>query len=1081
MRFDLRVSAFVALSAVLSACGGGGGDSPPPQATLSGQVMPSGSGLTGQSVIGQPQLAGPGRIAPVEPQPCRCGEAVVWFADGLSPEASVRALADATGEILQIETLVTADGPVLISGGPARVDETVAWIDTLKDLPSVSMAEPNYMGLAAQEPPVPQAPNDPVTAQHSWSFDMIRTGRAWSVTRGDASVVVAVVDSGVGLSGLPHPDLQGQLLPGFDFVDGDTDAADVPGQFPHGTHVAGTVAAVTNNSIGVAGVAPGVRLLPVRVCGPDGCPAVAVAQGIRWAAGLPVPGVPNNPNPARVINLSLGFGLPPQVVQDAVQASVAAGAVVVAASGNDSRGPIRFPAAFPEAIAVSALTPIADLALYSNVGPENEIAAPGGRGSGRDAQVWSTAYRSERFGIQADYCPSPGTSMACPHVAAVAALMLSANPTLTVQQVRTALQETAIDLGPSGRDDEFGFGLVDAGVAVVRAVELAGGSPSSVDPRLTARTPLVRLTSSEPGTTVRLTNSGDGAIQITSVSAFSLEDGARVPDPAWLSAVIENGSVSDTQDGTLAVTAEPSLAGGSSRQGLLVVDSDAGPLTIPILFAADAVPDVGTVVVKAIDALTGEVTAQTTTNLAANYIYEIDGLPPGTYFLEALVDVDADGEALRPDEWDGDFPITDRQSVVVQEGQTRMGLNIPIQQAAESIRPGTGGGVPQGALAVLVRSSETKLPIEGARVILGDGDSELLTDARGIAVFTGVTGSQTITAVATGFNPETFLSVGASRIGFSLDPTRLPEETGTDVDVQVQDLLNGEVAFVFVGFGAGTASTVEGGDPANPNATTVVRVAGPAVISVMVVDPDVGETVALGYGVIDAALLETADPMLQIPVVDFPASAALNVDTTGSASALDTFLMIPVVLGADSGEAAVLGLAAASSAGVLSTPVFTGGGLGDLPATVLTLSSDSTSGGFTLGLKSSTVGALPGTSFDSPLPAPPVPTSPIDGGMLSEGGTATFTAGASGSFGSFALSRPSDGWEWTIYFGEGVTNVGIPVVGLLTPGDYDAEITIFGTSVASYETLEDLPSEFREGIAALDFFLVSEDFALSVP
>ncbi len=312
---------------------------------------------------------------------------------------------------------------------------------------------------------------------------------AWAVTTGSPDVVVAVVDTGVRYE---HPDLLsvavgGKLLPGYDMAsdpamanDGDGRDADPsdPGDWVtqaelsqpggpffrcttspetsswHGTGVSGLIAALTNNGIGMAGAAPGVRVLPVRVLGKCGGYDSDIIAGLRWAAGLSVPDVPANPNPARVINVSLGGdGACSAAYQEAVDEIAAAGAVIVAAAGNSSGHAVAAPADCRGVIAVAGLRHVGTKVGFSSLGPEVAISAPGGNCVNTAANspclypILTATDSGETVPVSSTYTDSfnasVGTSFSAPLVAGVAALALSANPAMTPQQVTQLLEGTA--------------------------------------------------------------------------------------------------------------------------------------------------------------------------------------------------------------------------------------------------------------------------------------------------------------------------------------------------------------------------------------------------------------------------------------------------------------------------------------------------------------------------------------------------------------------------------------------------------------------------------------------------------------
>ena len=312
---------------------------------------------------------------------------------------------------------------------------------------------------------------------------------AWAVTTGNPGVVVAVVDTGVRYE---HPDLLsvtagGSLLLGYDMIaepvsatDGDgrdADASD-PGDWLtlaelsrpgsplfrcttspsssswHGTQVSSLIAALTDNGIGMAGAAPGVRVLPVRVLGKCGGYDSDILAGMRWAAGLSVPGAPANAHPARVINLSLGSeGTCSAAYQEAVDEIVAAGTVIVAAAGNSSGHAVGTPANCRGVIAVAGLRHVGTKVGFSSLGSEVAISAPGGNCVNTGANsaclfpILAATDSGETVPVSSTYTDSynysVGTSFSTPLVAAVAALVLSVHPVMKPEEVTRLLQSTA--------------------------------------------------------------------------------------------------------------------------------------------------------------------------------------------------------------------------------------------------------------------------------------------------------------------------------------------------------------------------------------------------------------------------------------------------------------------------------------------------------------------------------------------------------------------------------------------------------------------------------------------------------------
>ncbi len=310
--------------------------------------------------------------------------------------------------------------------------------------------------------PAAAASNDTYRAKQ-WGLDKIQAEQAWTTANGTGAIV-AVVDSGVDLG---HPDLDGKLLAGHDFVDGGTPQD----QNGHGTHVAGIIGAETNNGIGVAGTAPGAQILPVRVLDAEGSGSTdAVASGIRFAAD----------QGADVINLSLGLvsGVGTAVkligelepIYDAIDHAWSQGSVVVIAAGNDTVPLCAEPAAHPQALCIGATDNRDLMSFFSDSDAtmtSKYMVAPGGDGLTCAGDIFSTYLRSKpqsTCSAEAGYEALAGTSMATPFVAGVAGLL--AGKGLTNTQIVNCLISRTDDLGIPGRDPVYGYGRLNALKAV---------------------------------------------------------------------------------------------------------------------------------------------------------------------------------------------------------------------------------------------------------------------------------------------------------------------------------------------------------------------------------------------------------------------------------------------------------------------------------------------------------------------------------------------------------------------------------------------------------------------------------------
>jgi len=331
--------------------------------------------------------------------------------------------------------------------------------------------------VATSASPKSTSPNDPRYAEQ-WNFQMVGAEAAWKRSRG-TGVVVAVIDTGV--SGTTSGKGQAcrdfgstTFMAGYDFVNRDTDPYDDHG---HGTHVAGTIAEATNNSEGVAGLAYGATIMPLKVLSASGSGTSAdIADAIRWAAD----------KGANVINMSLGSPFPDAVIRSACTYASKKGVVIVAAAGNSGKQGVGYPAAYSECIAVSSVGPSGKLAGYSSWGKQVALAAPGGDIGGysdRDesAGILQNTNLPVEFGGQGDgYYAFQGTSMASPHVAAAAALVMAQGIKDPVK-VRKALIESAAKV-TGGDVKKYGAGILNVDNATALAAKWTGRSDELPEP-----------------------------------------------------------------------------------------------------------------------------------------------------------------------------------------------------------------------------------------------------------------------------------------------------------------------------------------------------------------------------------------------------------------------------------------------------------------------------------------------------------------------------------------------------------------------------------------------------------------------
>ncbi|MDH7517262.1 MAG: S8 family peptidase [Candidatus Thermoplasmatota archaeon] len=362
------------------------------------------------------------------------GEVVVGFhkqLDGLEP-INVEYINSFNGHNIKQKIVVLNAAVISVNEG-----EEQSFINSVIGSPYVKYAELNYLVHAFL------TPNDPLWGQQ-WGPKRIHCEKAWDAGTGSSNVKIAIVDTGIDYN---HEDISGNYVSGgYDWVNNDNDPMD---DNDHGTHCAGIAAAVMNNNKGIAGVAQ-VKVMAEKVLSAGGSGSSSnVASGITHAAD----------NGADIISMSLGSNSPSSVIQDACDyAYNTKGVVVVAAAGNDGQSHVSYPAAYPTVIAVGAIDTSDNRCSFSNYGEDLELMAPGYR-------VVSSIPGNE-------YKFFTGTSMACPHVAGVAALAKSLYPSQNNVWIRQKLRDTAEDLGQTGWDQYFGYGLVDASLG-------GGGGPSN--------------------------------------------------------------------------------------------------------------------------------------------------------------------------------------------------------------------------------------------------------------------------------------------------------------------------------------------------------------------------------------------------------------------------------------------------------------------------------------------------------------------------------------------------------------------------------------------------------------------------
>ncbi|WP_116368105.1 S8 family serine peptidase [Parahaliea mediterranea] len=522
--------------------------------------------------------------------------------------------------------------------------QTLVAIKHLRNSPGVAAVSPNYRlrpHLTTNDPALP----------FQWHYPLIQLPAAWDISTGSDTVTVAVVDSGILRD---HPDFAGRLLGGYDFIRdplraGDGDGIDSNPQDPggsgetgssfHGSHVAGTVAATGNNGIGGAGAAFGVRLMPLRALTESGGTTYDVLQAVRYAAGLDNDSGTLPERPADIINLSLGGEGFSSVADNLYRQVRSAGIVVVAAAGNEASRLPSYPAAYDAVLSVSAVDARRQLASYSNRGPLIDLAGPGGDsrqdvgGDGYPDGVLSNGATGSGGEREFAYTFLNGTSMAAPHVSAVIALMKSVNPALGPATLEQLLREGRLtdDLGPPGRDDSYGYGLINAYRAVTAALEVGGESPS-VDARLSAS-----ATTFSFGSALQ-------ALDLTLQASGSVRIIERASSAPWLALVPVD--VADGGLGSYQLQVDRSGLDAGLYSATVTVRSTANTLQLRVQMAVgdtSANGDLGTLYLLLYHPESDAVVEQAVLQPGSGgYAYRFERVSAGSYQIYAGTDADND-------------------------------------------------------------------------------------------------------------------------------------------------------------------------------------------------------------------------------------------------------------------------------------------------------------------------------------------------------------------------------------------------------------------------------------------------------
>ncbi|KFE71386.1 S8 family peptidase [Hyalangium minutum] len=574
-----------------------------------------------------------------------------------------------------------------LDGHALTVEETGQLVSQLAQVPGVRFTEKNLRMYPFR------TPNDKVYSLQ-WHYSALNLPAAWDVSTGGSTVTVAVLDTGI----VSHPDLTPRIVAGYDMVsdvsnagDGngrDSDPTDMGGDEPgggsswHGSHVAGTIGAATDNTSGVAGVTWTARIMPVRVLGKQGGTSADIAAAMTWATGGSVPGLPANPTPAKVVNMSLGgASAPSRTYQDVIDARVPAGAIFVIAAGNENTDAANStPCNQQNVICVGSTNFAGKRSSFSNYGAPVDVMAAGGEmredlnGDGYADGVLSTALDDNK---QPAYVFNQGTSMATPHVSGVVALMAAVSAdqgqNLTMAQAENILKATA---SPSSQCSQgCGAGLVNAQAAL----KALSGNPND-PPKLGVTTSLLSFRNG--GTQqVLLSNLGGGSLKVTlaksgtQASAVTLST-TTVTIPAFRTQTLDVGvNTGGLANGDYSATL--TLTGTDANSNAAV-----GTATVAVKIRVGLAEDQDAFIAFAYQNSLGEWkvddNAVAVVEASTGYQYSIK-LSARTYYTLATIDDDNDGEFFEDGERTGFWRnVDDFEPIPLAAQQTITGISYDL-------------------------------------------------------------------------------------------------------------------------------------------------------------------------------------------------------------------------------------------------------------------------------------------------------------------------------------------------------------------------------------------------------------------
>ncbi|MBP7652755.1 S8 family serine peptidase [Candidatus Dependentiae bacterium] len=560
---------------------------------------------------------------------------------------------------------------------------TLKLIDTLKKSENIEYAEPDYIQKKCS------VRND-IYFPFQWNLFNLNVPSSWNISSGSDTVIIAVIDTGLKFD---HPEFTGKIVQGYDFIsepesgnDGDGidpdpddsgDAISSSGNSYHGTHIAGIIAANTNNSEGISGISYNCKIMPIRALGRYGGLTSDVMESVKFAAGLDNSSGIKPVIAAKIINMSFGSEFYSRAFEELLDTIDDMNITVVCAGGNENSQLNFYPAGYQQVISVAAVDYDNKKTFYSNYGSYIDICAPGGDMTvdlnkdnypdGIISAFWNEPSNSP------DYQVYQGTSQAAAHISGICGLILSVKPGISSAELKNILYSNALDLGDSGKDNYYGYGLADSYKCLVSA----SNSINSSAAKMILSSSKIDLYLPEDSAVIKIYNAGVDTLTITNITVSDSKCSAAVTKqtlPIEIKISVDKNNFSSAVDSYIMFAVISSNSGDDSITVIVHTDQLNRILTDEV-YVLLMDPDNNFQTVK-----------ETSTDYFKNFEYSISNIPAGRYYLVAGTDKNSNnilGDAAG--EYIGYYPLlTDRKKIVIEPNDKFSGLDFELFQTSRT-------------------------------------------------------------------------------------------------------------------------------------------------------------------------------------------------------------------------------------------------------------------------------------------------------------------------------------------------------------------------------------------------------------